>query len=427
MMKEIKDKKIFFLIVGIAILVIGVVGVTYAFFNYTRTGAANNIGTGRIYFNSTQNGALNMTNIFPMKSTEASTAELDSVTVGIVGDTTYADGEEFEITLVDVTNTINGKKIPINYIATYTAVSGKSVGEESDDYWNARNSKNADIYTLTETGSVEDGKQVLVGYIKNSASGIEGTLTIKAYIDADRIAITDTPDENSEWQQGRTVFTTTEWNSFQTSGTPISFKIKAESNEGIWVEEPAQGTIESCPDCKFTYFVANSMSDAKWTTWNTNSQTPTQITSGLYDSYDELIATTGKNYFLGVKLNSNNEVTNAYACGVKDGTPFCIEGTSDGSKYNANKTLLNGANLYNNTCTETVEDEGTENEYRYSECGPWDNSGSVSASAFTDGIVHAGVGDHDGCYVSPFGDFVCFESEADEPDPSEPGGGDDDK
>ena len=407
MMKEIKDKKIFFLIVGIAILVIGVVGVTYAFFNYTRTGAVNNIGTGRIYFNSTQNGALNMTNIFPMKSTEASTAELDSVTVGIVGDTTYADGEEFEITLVDVTNTINGKKIPINYIATYTAVSGKSVGTESDDYWNERNSKNADIYTLTETGKVEDGKQVLVGYIKNSASGIEGTLTIKAYIDADRIAITDTPDENSEWQQGRTVFTTTEWNSFQTSGTPISFKIKAESNEGIWVEEPAQGTIESCPDCKFTYFVANSISDAKWTTWNTNSQTPTQITSGLYDSYDELIATTGKNYFLGVKLNSNNEVTNAYACGVKDGTPFCIEGTSDGSKYNANKTLLNGANLYNNTCTETVEDEGTENEYRYSECGPWDNSGSVSAYAYTSGYVSAGVGRDDYCGVYPFGSFDC--------------------
>ena len=173
------------------------------------------------------------------------------------------------------------------------------------------------------------------------------------------------------------------------------------------------------------YYVANPSDEStwKWTTWNTNSQTPTQITSGLYDSYDELIATTGKNYFLGVKLNSNNEVTNAYACGVKDGTPFCIEGTSDGSKYNANKTLLNGANLYNNTCTETVEDEGTENEYRYSECGPWDNSGSVSAYASTDGDVDAGVGDNDDCNVYPDGGFACFESGAVEPDPSGPGGG----
>ena len=428
MMKEIKDKKIVFLIVGIAILLIGVVGVTYAFFNYTRTGAINNLGTGRIYFNSEQNGSLNMTNVFPMTSTQASNAQLDTVTVGIVGDTTYADGEEYEITLVDVTNTINRKQIPINYIATYEATTGNSIGDSSDTYWESRKSKEASIYTLKATGSVEEGEQVLVGYIKNGASGIEGTLTIKAYVDADRIAISDTYDSanpgtdnmgtTSTWVNGRTVFTTEEWNSFQTSGTPISFKIRAESNEGIWVEEPSKG-IESCPDCKFTYFLVY----AKWTTWNTNSQTPTQITSGLYDNYEELIATTGKNYFLGVKLNSNNEVTNAYACGVKDGTPFCIEGYSDNSKYNANKTLLNGANLYNNTCTETVEDEGTENEYRYSECGPWDNSGSVSAYADTNGSVDAGVGNNDLCYVAPFGNFACFGSEAGGPGPSEPGGG----
>ena len=113
-----------------------------------------------------------------------------------------------------------------------------------------------------------------------------------------------------------------------------------------------------------------------------------------------------------MKLNSNNEVTNAYACGVKEGTSFCIEGYSDNSKYNANKTLLNGANLYNNTCTETVEDEGTEIEFRYSECGPWDDSGSVSANANTDGHVLAGVGNHDQCDVGPFGSFGCIESGA---------------
>ncbi len=110
---------------------------------------------------------------------------------------------------------------------------------------------------------------------------------------------------------------------------------------------------------------------------------------------------------------------NAYACGVKDGTPFCIEGYSDNSKYNANKTILNGVNLYNNTCTEDTLDPS----YPYTTCGPWDNSGSVSAGANTDGRVDAGVGDYDYCSVYPGGTFVCFESEAVEPDPSEPGGG----
>ena len=429
------NKQIMFSIIGIAILIVAVAGVTYSFFNYTRTGAANNIGTGRIYFNMTQNGALNMTNIFPLKSTETNNAVLDTVSVGIVGDTTYDDGEEFEITLVDVTNTINGKKIPINYIATYTAVTGKNIGEESDDYWNARNSKNADIYTLTETGSVEDGKQVLVGYIKNSASGVSGTLTIKAYIDADRIAISDTYPEGlvnqssnnlegllpskiiqeggggsgsinplpnidgpmngttSEWVNGRTVLTTEEWNSFQSSGTPISFKIKAESNEGIWVEEPAQGTIESCPNCKFIY-----TTESLWTTWNTNSQSPTVLTSGYSTNYNDIVTNSGKNYFLGVVTNASNQITNAYACGVKDNVPFCIEGTSDGSKYTANQTLINGANLWNNTCTV---------ESIHIECGSWDGN-SFFALAHSYGYVEAGVSDDFLCYVSLDGEVYCY-------------------
>jgi len=416
----INNKKQMLMIIGIFALILTLTTVTYGFFNYTKTGAINNLGTGRIYFNSTQGNTLNITNVFPMTSSEAGSANLDSVTVGIMGDTTYADGEEFEISLVDVNNTVNGKKIPINFIATYTAATGGIIGSSSETYWEARNSKNASIYTLNTSGEVKEGKQVLVGYIDNGATGISGTLSIKAYIDADRIAITDTPDENTEWQRGREVFSTTEWNSL--GSNPISFKIIAESNEGIWVEEPSKG-IESCPDCKFMY-----TKNTNFTTWNrgiwdyTNSefvhQTPTQITSGLYDNYEELIGTTGKNYFLGVKLNNNNEVTNAYACGVKDGTPFCIEGYSDNSKYNANKTLLNGANLYNNTCTETVEDEGTENEYRYSECGPWDNSGSLSAGAYSNGHAEAGVGFDDFCEVYPDGLFACRESEA-----AEPGGG----
>ena len=248
----IKTKKQMFIVIGVFTLVLMLGTVTYAFFNYTRTGSANNIKTGRIYFNSEQDGSLQLTNIFPVKSTDVNPNNLDSVTVAITGDTTYTDGEEFEITLTSVNDTFNGKKIPINYIATYTANTDAVIGTSSDDYWNARNNKDASIYTLTETGSVEEGKQILVGYIDNGDTGINGTLTIKAYIDADRIAITDTYDENetddmgttTNWVNGRTVLTTTEWNSFKNSETPISFKIRAESNEGIWVDRPS--TPASC-------------------------------------------------------------------------------------------------------------------------------------------------------------------------------------
>ena len=446
-----KRKRLF--ILGPAILLILLAGVTYSFFNYTRTGNLNNFGTGRIYFNSNQGNTLNMTNVFPMASSEAGEANLDSVTVEIVGDTTYADGEEFEITLVDVTNTINGKSIPINYIATYTATaSGDTIGTSSNDYWDARYDKDASIYTLNATGQVDEGKQVLVGYIKSDDNGISGTLTIKAYIDKDRIAISDTYYENApspnpsasplaspndeygtttEWVNGRTVLTTDEWNSL--SSTPISFKIRAESNEGIWVEEPLN-TIESCPDCKFMYYVVNDSNDPLFTTWNMAGydevnqveirETPSVITEGLYDDYEELINTTGKNYFLGVKLNGSNQVTNAYACGVKNDVPFCIEGTlylglggtQNATTYSTNQTLLQGANLYNNTCN-VVQQTG----YEYTECGLWDNSSSLSAGADSDGTVSAGVGRNDGCDVSTYGYFGCDESGGVGPGPGEGG------
>ena len=61
-----KDKQIKLMIIGIAVLVIGLVGVTYAFFNYTRTGAANNITTGKIYFNAEQGDEVTLSNLFPI-------------------------------------------------------------------------------------------------------------------------------------------------------------------------------------------------------------------------------------------------------------------------------------------------------------------------------------------------------------------------
>ena len=98
---------------------------------------------------------------------------------------------------------------------------------------------------------------LLVGYIapntsSGTAEGIDATITIKAYLDKDKIGISDTypsgdvshtegsneifdytNDTTDEWANGRTVLTTQEWNTLQNIG--VSFKVKVEANEGIWV------------------------------------------------------------------------------------------------------------------------------------------------------------------------------------------------
>ena len=136
MINKNNKKNILIILFSVLGIICITLGVTYSFFNYTRTGSPNTFSTGRIYFNSTQNGTLNLTNVFPVKSSEVNSSALDSVTITINGDTTYADGEEFLISITDVNNTINNKQIPLNYIATYTANTGGNIGTSSNDYWN---------------------------------------------------------------------------------------------------------------------------------------------------------------------------------------------------------------------------------------------------------------------------------------------------
>ena len=319
----IKSKRQMYIVIGVFALVLLIGTATYAFFNYTRTGSANTIKTGRIYFNTTQNGVLNITNLFPMSSTDGAdpAKNTQSVSVNIVGDTTYANGEEFEISLVAVNNTVgtspNEKTLPISYVATYAPAASQEepnpnqIGSAGNPYASDRGSSSA-VYQLNATGTVSEGKQVLVGFIPNGATGINGTLTIRAYLDASNIAISDTYPEQTvrtvnttgytaaacetatgltsgasicasaealqteldsgstltsnqiaalvtaglvteytdgttdAWVNGRTVLTTAEWNALQNAGNPVSFKIKAESNEGTWVAiQPALALASS--------------------------------------------------------------------------------------------------------------------------------------------------------------------------------------
>ncbi len=259
---EKKNNKVLLSIIGLAILLISVVGVTYSFFNYTRTGTANTIKTGNISFNSTQDNTISLTNVFPTSSTNLNSTNSDTVTITITGDTTYDDGIEYKVTLEDVNNTINGKTIPISFTTTVT-----DLGDKDTDYYTKRGGEEA-IYNLTETGEVEDGKFILAGYIPAGDDGVDGSIDITAFIDSSNVAISDTVStiENGnliygetpgDWIAGRTVLTTTEWNSLA-GNNAISFKVRVEANEGIWVQEEKH------------YVLANLNSNSNWTSIRAN-------------------------------------------------------------------------------------------------------------------------------------------------------------
>ncbi len=131
---ENNSKQAVLSIVGIAVLVIAVVGVSFAFFTYSKTGTTNNvITTGSIAFEfkETSNG-LSLTNQFPQSDAEGKT------------------NKSFAFT---VTGNIPTTMQPINY-SVYAIK-----GDVPSGYAEAKRLKNSEIkfYATTTGGTIQSG------------------------------------------------------------------------------------------------------------------------------------------------------------------------------------------------------------------------------------------------------------------------------
>ena len=122
-------------------------------------------------------------------------------------------------------------------------------------------------------------------------------------------------------------------------------------------------TISSCPNCVFSFNGGND--DDKFYNVAVDQTLPKIFPNlisenefnGPTSNYKELKDSEGmqRKVFLGFMLDSKGKVTRTFVCGIKDETPFCIEGTEYGYSKNEeifkrNETLLNGASLWNGTC-----------------------------------------------------------------------------
>ncbi len=291
---------------GVILSTLGVVmilfGTTMAFFNYTRTGVSNVVKVGRISFESEQTNTITLVDVFPIDASDVnSSSYVGTSTINIVGDTTYDDGVEYLLTVSNLTNTIGNKEIPIDVV-----VSASGIGTADPDYFDNRGSSSStSIYKVLNTGTIENNQELLVGYIKKGSTGVNGTVTIKAYLDKDKIAISDTYpsgtvhtvkttnysssdcetaltgvtnastycatstslqsaiDNNNLTANQITSLVTAGIVEEYTNGTPasfgedkvvltteewnsfqtngVSFQVKVEANEGTWVEEPLSG------------------------------------------------------------------------------------------------------------------------------------------------------------------------------------------
>ena len=211
------SKQILLSVIGVAILVVAVVGVSFAFFNYTRTGAPNTIKTGTISFN-TSNSTITISNLFPIAKSDVAT-NLENVGVGtvtITGSTNYVNGIDFTVSVDDVSSNIGttAGKLPISVVVTADEnLSGVTAF--------GSNSGSMTLNSFEDGTTITSGATIASGRIPAGVN-INGTITIKAYIDKARVAITDTYPEGDHYalnnNMSATELTACESNAVMSSG-----------------------------------------------------------------------------------------------------------------------------------------------------------------------------------------------------------------
>ena len=234
----IKSKKQMFAVIAVFTLMLFIGGTTYAFFNYTRTGERNLLQTGSINFSAEQD-TISLSNAFPIERSSASTDQTntDDLVITVTGDTTYSGGVEYLLTATAVENTKNNKTVPISIMVT----GSNGIGTADEEYFDNRGG-NSPIYKVLADDTVENNEQLLVGYIPTGPTGVNGTVTIRAFFDKTNVGISDTYNDGEtptndkgtpvDFGSNRTVLTTSEWNTLN-----VSFKVKVEAQEGTWVDE----------------------------------------------------------------------------------------------------------------------------------------------------------------------------------------------
>lgn len=103
MNNENSSKQVLLSIIGIAILVVAVVGVSFAFFSYSKTGQYSNVvTTGNIFFNFTEGEAITLENQFPVEDSvgeafKKTEGAKDVLTFDVVGWDTSKKGIDYTI------------------------------------------------------------------------------------------------------------------------------------------------------------------------------------------------------------------------------------------------------------------------------------------------------------------------------------------
>ena len=197
------SKQLLLSITGIAVLVVAVVGVSFAFFSYSKTGSnTNTVQAGSIFMNFTESSTISLTNQFPMKNNEATSGlsgENQSMTFSVIGYSSGANAIPYKVYAINPNDLPSGKtRFPNSQISLFfsAASSDKSQTIKTFGTTLALNSPTV-VNAAVDTTA---GWEIASGTIKagtTEATKQTDTYTLKMFVN-DTVRISDT-DPTVTW------------------------------------------------------------------------------------------------------------------------------------------------------------------------------------------------------------------------------------
>jgi len=126
--------------------------------------------------------------------------------------------------------------------------------------------------------------------------------------------------------------------------------IEDEDNTPPIVEKVTVSEVINCNNCVYAYFSAEG-DNAK--------RLGDSVIASEYTTDINTLKTSGGNQrhnFFGLVL-SNNTISRAYACILKDNKIYCLEGSTNGAYHNSNIAILN--QIFNSDQCKTISDGNT--------------------------------------------------------------------
>ena len=204
------SKQVLLSVLGIAVLVIAVVGVSFAFFSYSKTGETNNvISTGSVIFQFTEGTAIKLSNQFPVADSEGATltssvtGDNPTLTFHAIGYDGSGKGLTYTITAIEG-DAVSGKTARLNDsgIKLYLDATG-ATGNLTNNYSSTTGT------AVGTNGSLASGVVLGTGHITatDSAHQQDDEYVLHMWISAAVVSLDDSETEGD----GDNVYTTSEF------------------------------------------------------------------------------------------------------------------------------------------------------------------------------------------------------------------------